>query len=234
MNDESNLFSSNQNCEEPKSKEYLAIQKEVASFAAWMREYVIGVAKKLGERFHIGGELHESGYFILAGLTSYFEGVGQHIIGSGYEKRGGKSLNREYAVTLLEIFGAALNNDEETAKEFKNCVRNGLAHDGAVRNRVELSRHFNSPIETIRDKQSKIIGFKINPHLVAKEVDMHFTRYIAKLQSGRPEYHEMRQNFAKRRDEIDRFSVADSNTNSTTSTSCTPSPNFSEFQRPTQ
>ena len=230
MNDKPGLFLSNQYCEEPKSKEYLAVQQEVVSFADWMRKYVIGVAIKLGERFSNGGELHESGFFILAGLTSYFEGVGQHIIGTGFKK----NPDPGYAVTLLEIFGAALNNDEETAQEFKNCVRNGLAHDGAVRNRVELSRHFNSPIETIRDKQSKIIGFKINPHLVAKEVDMHFTRYIAKLQSGRPEYHEMRQNFAKRRDEIDRFSVADSNTNSTTSTSCTPSPNFSEFQRPTQ
>ncbi|QEL13852.1 hypothetical protein [Limnoglobus roseus] len=92
---------------------------QIGRFRLNFKTYVLDVAQALACDFQSEGRLHTSGFFILAGVTSYFEGVGQHLLGNE------RNNNEEFVTTFKDAFDFGGSTDE-VAKMFKQYVRNGL------------------------------------------------------------------------------------------------------------
>jgi hypothetical protein len=162
--------------------------------------------------------MSESGFFILLGVSSYFETINQFLTGEDSE---GKS--RPFFVAgFRAVYPSSPLNDLEIENLYK-VLRCGMYHSSMPKGYTVLDR--NEP-QAIRKEAQEIV---INPALLVRDIQAHFEKYVADLKVETNAA--IRANFDKRAEEIERsITVPVQVSGSATPTMTTPPPMMSGQQ----
>lgn len=183
-----------------------ADQERIDRFETHIRTHILNVARRIGADFQSGtGEMSAGGFFLLAGLTSYYETIGQFL--SGFDSR---AKSKQQFVDGMRKVHPSISEDQ--ANLACDWLRNGLYHDSCVRGETHLSRHFKVAI------QISAQAIFINPYLLFQEIERHFEAYVTELRHPTPG-HCWLANFLSRMQQIETsFSTPHSTTTSTETT----------------
>lgn len=153
----------------------------------------IRMAEHLAEQFQENrGPFSESGFFILAGMASYFETIWQFISGTDSRNRSKKF----FVAGFREVYPTCALSDSEIG-EICDWLRNGMYHSSMPKHDTHLSRHYSEAIRKDAD------GLDINPHELVRDIRCHFLGYMRRLRNSNETV--LRAAFEKRVAELDRI-----------------------------
>src|SRR5262249_28483564 len=100
------------------------LDERIRRFENYMRRYVLGIAENLAAHVTAGsGPLADSSYFILAGITSYFESINQFVTGDDSEGKSKQFFREGFRL----VFPASTLTDPELNQIYK-WLRCGMYH----------------------------------------------------------------------------------------------------------
>jgi hypothetical protein len=182
------------------------IDERIRRFEHYMRCRLIGIAEQLAGCFASGaGPLSESGFFILSGVSSYFETINQFLTGESSEPKKGTTGKREPGKSK-EYFRQGFRNvypssplDDDEIDAIYEWLRCGMYHSAMPKGETYLDRTYPQAIHM------DATGMVINPAHLVRDIHAHFDKYMTDLKN--PANASLRANFNKRAEDIERSVV---------------------------
>src|SRR4051794_30223492 len=112
------------------------INERIDRFERYMNDCVIGIAEELARAFEAGvGPLSRSGFFILAGVSSYFETINQYLTGQDSEGKSKPFFRQGFKA----VYPATTLSDDEIGAIYK-WLRCGMYHSTMPKHNTYLHR----------------------------------------------------------------------------------------------
>lgn len=147
------------------------VDEKIEVFQQHFSTRFIGIAEQLGTQFeNDSGPLSESGFFILSGITSYFETINQFLKG---ELSGGKS-RQFFREGFRAVYPGTCCTDNDL-NDIYDWLRNGLYHTSLPKQDTRLSRYYGCALDKHAD------GIDINPAQLVRDIRLHFDKYVTRL-----------------------------------------------------
>jgi hypothetical protein len=168
------------------------LDERIRRFENYMRRYVLGIAENLAAQVAAGsGPLADSSYFILAGITSYFESINQFVTGDDSENKSKQFFREGFRL----VFPATTLTDPELNQIYK-WLRCGMYHTAMP---TAGATYLHSTFPQAIDKDAS--GLKINPVELVRVIRAHFDRFMTDLKN--PANATARANFNRRAADIE-------------------------------
>jgi hypothetical protein len=168
------------------------LEERILRFENYMSRYILGIAENLAAHVAAGsGPLADSIYFILAGITSYFESINQFVTGDDSEGKSKQFFREGFRL----VFPATTLTDPELNQIYK-WLRCGMYHTAMP---TTGATYLHPAFPQAIDKDAT--GLKINPVELVKVIRAHFDRFMADLKN--PAKAVERTNFNRRAEAIE-------------------------------